>query len=179
MTETKAEWLAGVLDGFLHSSPDVEAAAVVSHDGLVMCSALPSDMGEDRLGATSASLLSLGEQAASGLGRGGLSQLFVEGERGFVFLISIRDQAVLVVVTNRAAKIGFMLFEMRRAADAIGSWLMQPPEYDIALPSAGAAHLEFDGDGEVATDTDEQTSAALEQLVNGHKPGFVVGSSGG
>lgn len=123
MTDTKAERLAAALHDFVRSSPDVSAAAVVSFDGLAMASALPPDMDEDRLGAMSAALLSLGEQAAAGLGRGAMRQLFVEGEHGFVFLMSARDQAVLAAVTTHSAKIGLMLFEMRRTADVVGGLL--------------------------------------------------------
>ena len=125
-SETRAGRLAAALDDFVHSSPDVEAAAVVSFDGLPMASALPEELEEDRVGAMSAALLSLGEQAAVGLGRGQLNQVFVEGEHGFVFLMSARDQAVLAAIARRTAKIGFMLFEMRRAADRIGRALESP-----------------------------------------------------
>lgn len=130
MNDTKAERLAAALHDFLRSSPDLQAAAVVSFDGLAMASALPPDMDEDRLGAMSAALLSLGEQAAAGLGRGDMRQLFVEGEHGFVFLMSARDQAVLAAVADHSAKIGLMLFEMRRAADAIGELLELPTDVD-------------------------------------------------
>jgi uncharacterized protein len=153
MSDTKAERLADALNDFLASSPDVEAAAVVSFDGLAMASALPEDMDEDRLGAMSAALLSLGEQAATGLGRGELSQVFVEGEHGFVFLMSARDQAVLATVTTKAAKIGFMLFEMRRAAEDIGAILEErsrdtheepaiAPVEASAVTLEGPAHVE-------------------------------------
>lgn len=120
----RAERLVAALDDFIRSSPDVEAAAIVSFDGLPMASALPDELEEDRLGAMSAALLSLGEQATLGLGRGQLNQVFVEGEHGFVFLMSAQDQAVLAAVARRSAKIGFMLFEMRRAADRVGRLLV-------------------------------------------------------
>jgi uncharacterized protein len=133
--DSRADRLAAALDDFIRSSPDVEAAAVVSFDGLPMASALPHDLEEDRVGAMSAALLSLGEQAALGLGRGQLNQVFVEGEHGFVFLMSARDQAVLAAIAARTAKIGFMLFEMRRAADRIGRALEPPVAED---PSYGS-----------------------------------------
>ena len=136
MSDTKAERLADALNDFIASSPDVEAAAVVSFDGLAMASALPPDMDEDRLGAMSAALLSLGEQAAGGLGRGELSQVFVEGEHGFVVLMSARDEAVLATVTSRRAKIGLMLYEMRHAADAVGAVLEARPEPAAPAPEA-------------------------------------------
>jgi uncharacterized protein len=139
-SETRADRLAAALDEFIRSSPDVEAAAVVSFDGLPMASALPPELEEDRVGAMSAALLSLGEQAAIGLGRGVLNQVFVEGEHGFVFLMSARDQAVLAAIAGRTAKIGFMLFEMRRAADRIGKALESGlPE--IVAPEAAPGTL--------------------------------------
>ena len=100
--------------------PEIEGASVVSFDGLAMSSALPPTMDEDRVAAMSAALLSLGERAAEGLGRGVLSQVYVEGESGTVFLISADDEAVLVAV---GAKVGLMLFEIRRAAAAVGAAL--------------------------------------------------------
>lgn len=144
---TKAERLARALDDFIAVSPDVEAAAVVSFDGLAMASALPPDMDEDRLGAMSAALLSLGEQAASGLGRGELNQVFVEGEHGYVFLMSALDQAVLAAVTDRSAKIGLMLFEMRRAAGVVGGILADQG----GAPADGAVPPGSQEAGEAAT----------------------------
>src|SRR5687767_15230995 len=107
---TKADLLAAALDDFLATSPEVEAAAVVSADGLPMASALPAYVEEDRLAAMSAALLTLGERAASGLGKGGLAQVFVEGAHGYVILMAAGDHAVLVSVTSKAAKIGLVLF---------------------------------------------------------------------
>jgi uncharacterized protein len=135
--DTRAGRLAAALDDFIRSSPDVEAAAVVSFDGLPMASAMPPELEEDRVGAMSAALLSLGEQAALGLGRGQLNQVFVEGEHGFVFLMSARDQAVLAAVAGRTAKIGFMLYEMRRAAQRIGTTLESPPAAEAPARSQG------------------------------------------
>ncbi|HVA61936.1 MAG TPA: roadblock/LC7 domain-containing protein [Mycobacteriales bacterium] len=107
----------------LQQAPEIEAAAVVSFDGLPMASALPASMDEDRVAAMSAALLSLGERAAEGLGRGELSQVYIEGDNGTVFLVSADNEAVLVAVASRGAKVGMMLFEVRRAAVAVADAL--------------------------------------------------------
>jgi uncharacterized protein len=183
--DSRAERLAAALDDFIRSSPDVEAAAVVSFDGLPMASALPDALEEDRVGAMSAALLSLGEQAALGLGRGQLNQVFVEGEHGFVFLMSARDQAVLAAIAARTAKIGFMLFEMRRAADRVGRALESPvvPAAPVATeappvappaPTADEALLAEEGLG-----AEEELLA--EALLDGHgqaDPGFEQHGAG-
>ena len=123
-----------VLDTLLRQAPDIEAAAVVSFDGLPMASALPPSMDEDRVAAMSAALLSLGERAAEGLGRGELSQVYVEGHDGTVFLVSADDEAVLVAVAAKGAKVGLMLFEVRRAAAAVGAALKAEMSYEIVAP---------------------------------------------
>jgi len=119
----RAARLDHALADLLAQAPELEAAAVVSFDGLAMASALPLGMNEDRVAAMSAALLSLGEKAAAGLGRGDLSQVYVEGETGTVFLVSCDDEAVLVAVAAAGAKAGLMLFEVRRSAAAVADVL--------------------------------------------------------
>src|SRR5438046_7922702 len=111
---TRAERLDRAIHDLLTQTAEIEAAAVVSFDGLPMASALPPSMDEDRVAAMSAALLSLGERAAQGLGRGELSQVYIEGETGTVFLVSADNEAVLVAVAAQGAKVGMMLYEVRR-----------------------------------------------------------------
>ena len=120
---SRANRLDRALADLLAQAPEVEAAAVVSFDGLPMASALPATMDEDRVAAMSAALLSLGERAAEGLGRGSLNQVYIEGETGTVFLVSADDEAVLVAVASKGAKVGMMLFEVRRAAAVVADVL--------------------------------------------------------
>ena len=136
---SRASRLDRTLADLLAQAPEVEAAAVVSFDGLPMASALPATMDEDRVAAMSAALLSLGERAAEGLGRGALSQVYIEGESGTVFLVSADDEAVLVAVASKGAKVGMMLYEVRRAAEAIASVLRQD---DVAEPAPAPAPVE-------------------------------------
>jgi len=99
---------------------------VASRDARTMASALPPQIEEDRLGAMAAALLSLGEKAAEGLGRGNLAQVFVEGEYGFVFLMAAGETAVLAAITRPSCKIGLVLYEMRDACQRIANVLDQP-----------------------------------------------------
>ncbi len=133
---TKADQLATALDDFLAVSPETEAAAVVSADGLPMASALPPYVEEDRLAAMSAALLTLGERAAAGLGKGDLAQVFIEGAQGYVVLMSAGTNAVLVAVTTKDTKVGLVLYEMRRAAAGIASIMEAPPLSQQVAPEA-------------------------------------------
>jgi predicted regulator of Ras-like GTPase activity (Roadblock/LC7/MglB family) len=99
------------------SSPDVEASAVVSVDGLTMASALPTNVEEDRVSAMSAAMLSLGERIAHELNRGSLDQVYIKGEGGFVILRSIGQEAVMTVLARDQATLGLLFLEMRRASE--------------------------------------------------------------
>jgi predicted regulator of Ras-like GTPase activity (Roadblock/LC7/MglB family) len=125
----RSQRLDRAIADLLSQAPEVEAAAVVSFDGLPMASALPATMDEDRVAAMSAALLSLGERAAEGLGRGGLNQVYIEGESGTVFLVSADDEAVLVAVAAKGAKVGMMLYEVRRAAEVVADVLRANDEH--------------------------------------------------
>jgi predicted regulator of Ras-like GTPase activity (Roadblock/LC7/MglB family) len=120
---SRSDRLDRAIHALLSQTPEIEAAAVVSFDGLPMAAALPPSMDEDRVAAMSAALLSLGERAAQGLGRGELSQVYIEGDAGTVFLISADDEAVLVAVAAKGAKVGMMLYEVRRTAAVVADVL--------------------------------------------------------
>jgi hypothetical protein len=115
--------LATALRRLMEESQDIEAAALVSLDGFAMASALPEGMHEDRVGAMSAAILGLGERAAVELGKGKLSQVFIEGDGGYVLLIAAGDRAVLTCLADENAKLGLVLYDMRLAAQSIGEIL--------------------------------------------------------
>jgi hypothetical protein len=115
LAKSRNDQLAERLRDLQISSPDVEAAAVVSVDGLSMASSLPGNIEEDRVSAMSAAMLSLGERISSELGRGTLDQVYVKGERGFVILMNIGEEAVLTVLAREQAKLGLIFLDMSRA----------------------------------------------------------------
>jgi hypothetical protein len=115
LAKSRNDQLAERLRDLQVSSPDVEAAAVVSVDGLSMASSLPGNIEEDRVSAMSAAMLSLGERISTELGRGSLEQVYVKGEKGFVILQSIGEEAVLTVLAREQAKLGLIFLDMSRA----------------------------------------------------------------
>jgi predicted regulator of Ras-like GTPase activity (Roadblock/LC7/MglB family) len=117
MPKSRAEQMVDRLRGLQASTPDIEASAVVSVDGLIMASSLPVGVEEDRVSAMSAAMLSLGERIASELGRGVLDQVFIHGKGGYVVLSSVGQDAVLTVLAREQAKLGLIMLDMRRAAE--------------------------------------------------------------
>ena len=123
MSKSRTELMIGRLRSLQVDTPDVEASALVSVDGLVIASSLPSGVEEDRVSAMSAAMLSLGERIASELGRGLLSQVYIKGGRGYVVLTAVGEEAVLTVLARQGAKLGLVFLEMRRAAQDLETLL--------------------------------------------------------
>lgn len=123
MSKTRTDQMIARLRDLAASSPDVEASAVVSVDGLTMASALPGQVEEDRVAAMSAAMLSLGERIATELGRGGLDQVYIKGENGYVVLMSVGTEAVLTVLARQQAKLGLLFLDMRRTTEDLAALL--------------------------------------------------------
>jgi len=117
LSKSRTQQMVERLRDLQASSPDIQASAIVSVDGLSIASALPQEVEEDRVSAMSAAMLSLGERIATELGRGVLEQVYIKGENGYVLLMSVGEEAVLTVMARKEAKLGLILLDMRRATE--------------------------------------------------------------
>ncbi len=117
MAKSRTERMVDRLREMQVSTPDIEASAVVSVDGLIMASSLPANVEEDRVSAMSAAMLSLGERIAGELGRGMLDQVYIRGDNGYVILTAVGEEAVLTALARKEAKLGLVFLDMRRAAE--------------------------------------------------------------
>ena len=116
----RADMLTSILAELNGSSADIEASAIVSTDGLMMAALLPSNMDEDRVGAMSAALLSLGDRTAKELARGSLEQVLIKGDKGYILMTHAGDDAVLTVLAKPQAKLGLIFLDVKRAAESVG-----------------------------------------------------------
>ncbi|MDF2181483.1 roadblock/LC7 domain-containing protein [Neptuniibacter sp. CAU 1671] len=120
----RAEMLTSILRNLNGTSADIEACAVISIDGLMMAAQMPHGLDEDRVGAMSAAMLSLGERTAKELARGVMEQVLVKGDKGYILMTNASKDAVLTVVANANARLGLIFFDVRKAADEIGKVLV-------------------------------------------------------
>jgi predicted regulator of Ras-like GTPase activity (Roadblock/LC7/MglB family) len=117
LAKSRTELMVDRLRDLQASSPDIEASAVVSVDGLTIATSLPSDVEEDRVAAMSAAMLSLGERISNELGRGSLDQVYIRGANGFAIMMSIGEEAVLTLLARKQAQLGLVFLDMRRAVE--------------------------------------------------------------
>lgn len=112
----RADKIQATLKNLVTNTPDVEGAALVSVDGLIVASALAVGTDEDRVSAMAAALLSLGSRTSEELGRGTLQQAYIKGDSGYVIIMHAGEESVLEVITGGNAKLGMVLLDMKRAA---------------------------------------------------------------
>ena len=115
----RSDMLDSILNELNGTSADIEASGVISTDGLMMASRLPAGMDEDRVGAMSAAMLSLGDRTAQELARGGLEQVLVKGENGYVLMTHAGAEAVITVMAKANAKLGLIFLDVKRAAENV------------------------------------------------------------
>ena len=120
---SRTEMMVDRLRDLQAGTPDIEASAVVSVDGLIMASSLPSGVDEDRISAMSAAMISLGDRIANELSRGILEQVYIRGSDGFIVLMSVGEDAVITVLARKSAKLGLIFLDMGRAVEDLARLL--------------------------------------------------------
>lgn len=119
MALSKEELLTNVLKNLHTSTPDIEGAAVISLDGLIMASSLPASVEEDTVSAMSAALYGIGSKTAEELQRGDVEQLFIKGSNGYMLITQAGAESVLGVMANAKAKLGIIFLDVKRAAEEV------------------------------------------------------------
>jgi len=111
---TRTERIQEVLRGFRTASPEVIGASVVSIEGFVIASVLPSEIDEELVSGMAAAMLGVGERISSELMGSAMEQTYVRSEKGYVVLNAVGSDAVLVLLTSKEAKLGLIFIELRR-----------------------------------------------------------------
>lgn len=111
--------LRPLLRELMGRSDKLEAAAVVTGDGLPLAEVLGDAVDRERFAAMSSSLLALADRAADEMQRGKLRQLMIEGEKGTMLLVYAGPHAVLAVAAKPEANLGRVFLEARTAASRV------------------------------------------------------------
>jgi len=85
---SRVDDLNRILRTLQSGTPDIDASALISEDGLIIASALPQHVDELRVAAMSSTLLSLGSRASAELGRGDLEQVLIRGPGGYAVMVT-------------------------------------------------------------------------------------------
>ncbi len=108
-----------VLGEFVKSTSSIQAAAVMSRDGLLIASKLHKSVDPERLSALSASILSLANRASADLQQGNLEQVLIDSSDGFVLMVKVGGNAVLSVVSKPNSRLGMLLHDAKKSAKTL------------------------------------------------------------
>ena len=120
---SRTERLQKITRDLANATPDIEAAAIVDLDGLMIASTLPADVEDDSVAAMSAALLGISERIAGELKRGSFEMVMVRGNSGYVVISNAGDDAVLAVLTTTRAKLGLIFLDVKRSSKEIATLL--------------------------------------------------------
>ena len=115
--------LEALLHMFLLKNQDVKAAAIITTEGLPIISTFPNYMNEGEIAATTATLLSLAQRAISEMEGGSFDELFIKAKEGYLILLRLGINAVLMVSTTLDAQLGLLFFEGEQICEKIANLL--------------------------------------------------------
>jgi len=108
-----------ILSALVSSTASIQAAAVMTRDGIPIASRLDKKVDSERLSAISASLLSLADTASKDLDQGDLEQVLIFSSEGFILMLKVGANAVLSVVSKPNSHIGMMLHEAKQSSSKL------------------------------------------------------------
>jgi len=97
----------------------VLGSAVVTRDGFVVASDLPSEVDERRITVMAMAMLTLGQETISELGTSDLERVVVEGKDNYTVLVNAGPDAVVAAVADRNAVLGLLLVAMKQTVQRV------------------------------------------------------------
>ena len=113
-TSSRTETIQNILRALRTSSPDIIGSAVVSTDGFIIASLLPSEIDEEVVSGMAAAMLGVGERISHELMDTTMDQTYVRSPKGYVILNAVGADAVLVVLTTAQCKLGLVFLDVKR-----------------------------------------------------------------
>jgi hypothetical protein len=102
---------------------DIQGSAIVSVQGLPICSVLARDVNDGIVSAMSAAILSVSERAVEELARGNLKRILIEGEDGTIILSKAGTNAILATLTRSEAPLGMVFINIQSVSEKISQLL--------------------------------------------------------
>lgn len=112
-----------LLKELIKGVPGVKAAAIVSIEGLPVVSALPENITEETVAATTSMLLSLAERAINDMNVGDLEQLNIQGSISNLTVLTAGQKNVLTVLTEKGANLGYVYIACEKICNKISQLL--------------------------------------------------------
>jgi hypothetical protein len=118
MAKTKQQMLEEVLQD-LDRMSNIEGSAIVSRDGLVIVSHLPTRVARESFSAMSATMLGAGETAMMELARDPPERVMVETKTTRMVIVGASPETLLVVLCKYNVNLGLLFIQTQKAVEKI------------------------------------------------------------
>jgi predicted regulator of Ras-like GTPase activity (Roadblock/LC7/MglB family) len=102
---------------------DIQGSAIVSIQGLPICSVLARDVNDGIVSAMSAAILSVSERAVEELARGDLKRILIEGVDGIIILSKSGENAILCTLCKADSSLGMVFLNIQSVSQKIATLL--------------------------------------------------------
>lgn len=102
---------------------EIQGSAIVSVQGLPICSVLSRDVNDGIVSAMSAAILSVSERAVEELARGDLKRILIEGKDGIIILSRAGANAILCTLAKSDASLGMVFLNIQSVSNKISELL--------------------------------------------------------
>lgn len=119
----RIERIHDVLRGLRAASGDIVGAAILTSDGFIVASEFTRELDEEMVSGMAATLLGVGERIAQKIMSSELEQAYVRAKSGYVIVNAISEEEVLIILTNREAKLGMVFMELRNRLEELSELL--------------------------------------------------------
>jgi predicted regulator of Ras-like GTPase activity (Roadblock/LC7/MglB family) len=111
--------LDDLLNNLLNAVPEIEAAAIVSVEGLPIAFALSRDVDETKIAAMVATLQLLSKRVIIEMQKGDFDQLYIRGSDGYLLVLQAGPNAILMVSAAKDARLGLILLDCKNTCEKI------------------------------------------------------------
>jgi len=115
--------LNSLLRKFLMKNSKIDAAAIVSAEGLPIITSFSDRLNNKVISSMTATLYSLTDMAINELKLGDFNELYIKGKKGYLIILQAGVNAVLIVSTKIKVQLGVILSKCKQMSNNIARLL--------------------------------------------------------
>lgn len=121
LIKSNYEKIEHYLKQLIRNIPEINAAAIISDEGLPVVSVLPSGLDENRVAALTAIISTISIKSIREMRLGSFRDAHIKGKEGYLFIFSVGKNAVLYVSTTKeiSHRFGLILLECSQICEKI------------------------------------------------------------
>ena len=134
MTEYRVDMLEDLLRRLHGTIGGLHGTVVVSIEGFVVAAyagdgkRANSSVDSPQIAAMAAAIIALGERVLGSLARGEIERILLDGTEGGIIVVPAGPEAALAAMVSKDAKLGLVMYEVRRTAREVHKVLVRTAE---------------------------------------------------